>query len=176
MEDDFRGLSKVAQTVFSGVKSTCPDFFLYAISSSLRCFRCFDSLIGDTFPLDGGSTTEGKPVTFRAGTKFSLRCPALSGISPGKGTLIWSYGPVDARSTTVIGTFNLPDGPKTPHRSKDNGCLNISMEGLLLLNNCSQDGDVRYWCHVFSANSNLNRSYILVKGKVISEISNQSSD
>ena len=130
-------------------------------------FSPSDSMIGNTLPLDSGSPIEGESVTFRPQTKFSLQCPALSDSSPSKGILIWSYGPVDVQSTTVIGTFNLPGGSKTEYSSKDNGCLGISTEGSLLLNNCSQDGDMRYWCHFFPRSGNLIRSYVLVKGKAI---------
>ncbi|XP_038061550.1 uncharacterized protein LOC119732196 [Patiria miniata] len=117
-------------------------------------------VIGDRFPLDGGSAKEGDSVTIKPETRFSLQCPALSDISlTTKATLFWSFGANDAESTTVIGTLNLPDGLKKMYDlGKD--CLGISMEGALLFNNCSQDDDVRYWCHVFPANDNLIRSYV----------------
>ncbi|XP_038054137.1 uncharacterized protein LOC119726494 [Patiria miniata] len=117
-------------------------------------------VIGDRFPLDGGSATEGDSVSFKPETRFSPQCPALSDISlTSRATLFWSFGDPDAESTTVIGTLNLPDGPiKMTDLGKD--CLGISMEGALLLNNCSQDGDVTYWCHVFPANGDLIRSYV----------------
>ncbi|XP_022083696.1 uncharacterized protein LOC110975472 [Acanthaster planci] len=120
-------------------------------------------VIGDQFPLDSGSAIEGDPVTFRPHTRFTLHCPALSGIARTKGTLIWSYGSPDAQSTTVIGTFNLLDGSHTMNSLKNHSCLGVSTNRSLLLNNCSQDGDVRYWCHVFPANDNLIRSYVLIK-------------
>ncbi|XP_038061383.1 uncharacterized protein LOC119732077 [Patiria miniata] len=115
-------------------------------------------VIGDRFPLDGGSAKEGDSVTIKP--RFSLQCPALSDISlTTKATLFWSFGANDTETTTVIGTLNLPDGPKKMYDlGKD--CLDISMEGALLFNNCSQDDDVRYWCHVFPANDNLIRSYV----------------
>ncbi|XP_038054159.1 uncharacterized protein LOC119726504 isoform X2 [Patiria miniata] len=118
-------------------------------------------VIGDRFPLDDGTATEGDSVTFNPKTRFSLQCPALSvDISlTRKATLFWSFGATDEESTTVIGTLNLPDGPiKMADLGKN--CLGISMEGALLLNNCSQDGDVRYWCVVFPANDDLIRSYV----------------
>ncbi|XP_038061492.1 uncharacterized protein LOC119732152 [Patiria miniata] len=117
-------------------------------------------VIGDRFPLDGGSAKEGDSVTIKPETRFSLQCPALSDISlTTKATLFWSFGANDAESATVIGTLNLPDGPQKMYDlGKD--CLGISMEGALLFNNCSQDDDVRYWCHVFPANDNLIRSYV----------------
>ena len=132
------------------------------MSSSNFKILPFDSMVGDTFPLDDGNVTE---VTLKDETRLSLQCPALSGIPPKKATLIWSYGPEDAKSTTVIGIFNLPDGSKTEYSSKRNDCLSISPDGNLLLNNCVQDGDIRYWCHFFHPTGNMVRSYVLVKGK-----------
>ncbi|XP_038061289.1 uncharacterized protein LOC119732008 [Patiria miniata] len=118
-------------------------------------------VIGDRFPLDEANATEGDSVTIKPESRFSLRCPALSDISlTTKSTLFWSFGAPDAESTTVIGTMNLPDGPIKMSDLGDNSCLGISIEGALLLNNCSQDGDVRYWCHVFPANGDLIRSYV----------------
>ncbi|XP_038061327.1 uncharacterized protein LOC119732030 [Patiria miniata] len=120
-------------------------------------------VIGDRFPLDDGIATEGDSVTFKPKTRFSLHCPALSDISlTTKATLFWSFGAPDAKFTTVIGTLNLPDGPKKMSDLGDNGCLDISMEGALLLNDSFQDGEVRYWCHVFPANDSLIRSYVEV--------------
>ncbi|XP_038061528.1 uncharacterized protein LOC119732177 [Patiria miniata] len=117
-------------------------------------------VIGDRIPLDGGIATEGDSVTIKPETGFSLQCPALSDISlTTKATLFWSFGANDAESTTVIGTLNLPDGTiKMSDLGKD--CLGISMGGALLLNNCSQNDDVRYWCHVFPVNGDLIRSHV----------------
>ncbi|XP_038061256.1 uncharacterized protein LOC119731983 [Patiria miniata] len=118
-------------------------------------------VIGDRFPLDDGIAVEGDNVTFKPISRFSLQCPAFSDIPlTAKATLFWSFGDPDPEPyTTVIGTLNLPDGPKKIYYQVED-CLGITMEGALLLNNCFQDGDVRYWCHVFPATDDLIRSYV----------------
>ena len=121
---------------------------------------------GDTFPLDGGNATAGKTVTYRPNGRFTLRCPA--GVEPSlttKATFIWSSGAPHARNTTVIGKLILPERHKTMSDLGGNRCFDISFEGSLLLTNCSQDDDVRYWCHVFPEGDVLRRSYVDVIAK-----------
>ena len=116
--------------------------------------------IGDQFPLDGGEAIAGEPVTFEPDRKLSLTCLAGHNISlTTKATLFWSYGALNAQTTTVIGKLSYPDSSKVLSDLKDN-CYQMSVEGSLNLNNCSQDDDVRYWCHVFLYEDFVIRSYV----------------
>ncbi|XP_022083760.1 uncharacterized protein LOC110975520 isoform X2 [Acanthaster planci] len=116
---------------------------------------------GDRFPLDGGRATAGEAVYFESDRKLTLTCPADFKISwTTEALIIWSYGKPTEENTAVIGQLSLPDGTKTLSDLKDKGCLGITSEGSLILNNCSQDGDVRYWCHVFQYKEGVIRAYV----------------
>ncbi|XP_022083874.1 uncharacterized protein LOC110975595 [Acanthaster planci] len=117
-------------------------------------------VIGDSFPLDDMKSIAADQVTFEPGQRFELPCPAKSNLSETtKATLVWSYGTSDKRSSTVIGTRNLPDGSKSMSDLGGKRCFDIASNGSLL-SNCSDEDDVRYWCHVFPHDSLLRRSHV----------------
>ncbi|XP_038061304.1 uncharacterized protein LOC119732015 [Patiria miniata] len=121
-------------------------------------------VIGNYFLLDGGIAVEGRTCTLQPGKNLTLQCPSASSISmTSKAHLYWSFAAPDARITTVIGTLNLPDGSMEMSDLRDNDCFQITLEGSLLLNNCSQDGDVRFWCHIFPEKAYLLRSFVDVE-------------
>ncbi|XP_038061316.1 uncharacterized protein LOC119732020 [Patiria miniata] len=117
-------------------------------------------IIGNQFPLDGGSATADDAVSFEPDRKLSFTCLAKRNISlTTKATLFWSYGALDAHTTTVVGKLDLLGVFMTLSDLGDD-CFQTSTEGSLILNNCSQDDDVRYWCHVFPDGGVVIRSYV----------------
>ena len=117
---------------------------------------------GNEFPLDGGVARAGETVILKPNVRLTLECPVgLNNAGVNETTVFWSYGaPDDRQSTTVIGKLILPERRKTTSDLGGNRCFDISSEGSLLLTNCSQNGDVRYWCHVFSEGGVLHRYYV----------------
>ena len=126
---------------------------------------CFGNT-GDEFPLDGGDVEAADVVNFEPNRRFTLRCPTGPNITlTTKSTVFWSSGAPGELTSTVIGIFHLPERRKTKSDLGSNRCFDISYGGSLLLTNCSQDGDVRYWCHVFPYDDVLHRSYVDVVSK-----------
>ncbi|XP_022083661.1 uncharacterized protein LOC110975455 [Acanthaster planci] len=117
-------------------------------------------LIGDQFPLDDGEAIRGNTSTFGLNRKLTLTCPATLNISlTTRAIVLWSYGKPHEKTTTVVGKLTLPDGTRNMSDLGDKGCFGITYEGSLVLNKCSQDSDVRYWCHVFPDGDVVVRSY-----------------
>ncbi|XP_022083655.1 uncharacterized protein LOC110975450 isoform X2 [Acanthaster planci] len=116
-------------------------------------------VIGDNFPLDDGRPISGVSETFEPGKEMTLACLARPNISVNEAIVFWSFGKPDKKTATFIGKLNLPEGTKKLSDLGDRGCFDITPEGSLILNNCFQDGDVRYWCHVFYEKHDLVRSY-----------------
>ena len=65
----------------------------------------------------------------------------------------------DAQTTTVIGTLHFSKDSKEILPQDENSCFDISGKGELIMTNCFQNSDVRYWCHVFLEGENLRRSF-----------------
>ena len=124
---------------------------------------------GDRFPLDGGKVSKTEVIAFETGRSYTLSCPAAFRITSDS-TLIWSFGAPDTPTTTVLGRLDLPEGSKTMRDFDDSDSFDISSEGSLVLTNYySQDGDVRFWCHVFPEGDEVIRSYVdvvITHGKI----------
>ncbi|XP_022083665.1 uncharacterized protein LOC110975457 [Acanthaster planci] len=122
-------------------------------------------VIGNLFPLDGGRTISRESVTAELGEDFKHRCPAVLHISEGtNATLFWSFGLRTTQKATVIGTLTLPGRSKTMSDGAESvGSFSISPEGFLQVGNYSIYGDMRYWCHIFTEEGLLLRSYVDVK-------------
>ena len=116
---------------------------------------------GDKFPLDSSNVPTPSADKLKAGKSYTLPCQAVSNVTEiqSRATLIWSFGTPSEQTTTVIGRLTLPESSILMSDLGDKACYNITSEGSLHLNDCSQDGDIRFWCHVFLEHDML-RSYV----------------
>ncbi|XP_022083530.1 uncharacterized protein LOC110975386 [Acanthaster planci] len=115
------------------------------------------SVIGEMFPLYDGINAIHDTATYEQDVE--IPCLALTNDNNrAKATLIWSHGAPEDKETEVIGIVNLPNGSTVV--SRNNSCYNISQDRSLRLRNCRQDGNARYWCHVFSYDEMLTKSFV----------------
>ncbi|XP_022106374.1 uncharacterized protein LOC110987702 isoform X2 [Acanthaster planci] len=154
LSDDY-GLSFTSVNFSHAGRYSChPGYINSSFDDLLDCH-----VFGEQFPLGSKPSVRGTSVTYEPGKVQILRCPTgLNVTAMSKATLLWSFGARDANSVTVIGRIDIVDGNSTVSEL-GKICVSISSEGSLHLDDCPQNGDVRYWCHVF-ANNELWQSYI----------------